>query len=193
MTAPRVWIPTRASHGRGSSRRFHGRSGAGCAAIICSSTIFSFNCCSFWPLRTGLKDGEPSSGCGRGQASPSQRDGFLESLLARLDHGSVPTSSGSPAREGDLDHVEVARCDRGLEDLASFLEHRADVVAGGDVDERRASSRPRRGRLRPPGRRSSGRCRAARGPPPRRSSSRGRAARPRRAARSSPGRARCRR
>ena len=41
----------------------------------------------------------------------------------------------APLGEGDLDHVEVARRERRLEDLAGLLEHVFDVVAGGDVDE----------------------------------------------------------
>src|SRR3954468_22882533 len=37
--------------------------------------------------------------------------------------------------KGQLDHVEVTRGHGGLEDLVRLLDHLADVVAGGDVDE----------------------------------------------------------
>src|SRR3954470_15234828 len=37
--------------------------------------------------------------------------------------------------EGQIDDVEVFGGDGGLEDLFRLLDHLADVVAGGDVDE----------------------------------------------------------
>ena len=51
----------------------------------------------------------------------------------------------------DLDQVEVARRDRARERLARLGEHRADVIARGDVDEREHARRRPRRRARRPG------------------------------------------
>ena len=86
----------------------------------------------------------PSTSCRRTDAGRDRRRGRRAgagSSASRLAGsatlaGAVGDQLGLPALgEGDLDHVEVARGDSRLEHLARLLQHLADVVAGGDVDE----------------------------------------------------------
>ena len=81
-----------------------------------------------------------TQGAGRGRPLPEELPepdsvpgcAVLSGALA----GAVGDQLGLAALgEGDLDDVEVARSDGRLEDPARLLQHLADVVAGGDVDE----------------------------------------------------------
>ena len=89
-----------------------------------------------WPLWTGLKDGPVAARAAGGEAHRRRnrreaRRGPSGSP-SRAPFGTAPDHR-APGR--DLDQVEVAGGDGRLEDLPGLLEHLADVVARGDVDE----------------------------------------------------------
>ena len=109
----------------------------------CSSTTFSLTLSlPSWPHWTGLKDARSVAARVAGPVWPRPhelRGGLASTALPgarRRSLGSVRDELGvAPLRERDLDQVEVAGGDGGLEDLLGLLEHLADVVAGGDVDQ----------------------------------------------------------
>ena len=156
--------------------------------VVLEHDLLAHFCCSFLASRDRVKGRRAALAAGRRPLRPLSancaavvaRVGLPGSRRSRAPFG---MSSGSPRSGNGISiEVEVAGGDGGLEDLAGLLEHLADVVAGGDVDQGEhlhvgLARRPRR-----PGRRSSGRSRRRAGPPPRRSWRRGPAARRRAAA-----------
>ena len=90
----------------------------------------------------------------RARPLPSRRDSLARPVLDQL---AARRARGRGSRPG---RSRAAR--RAARTRPRLLEHRADVVAGGDVDQRQQLRRPPRGRRRPPGRRSSGPVSAAR-------------------------------
>src|SRR6476660_8892500 len=105
-TAPRVWMPTTAK-----------RSASGFFSAIS------------WAIRRSVR---LRSSC------PSTTFSFtsVASFLASRDRvKGRPHCNSARGGEGELDDVEVFGGDGGLKDLFCLLDHFADVVAGGDVDE----------------------------------------------------------
>src|SRR3954451_352673 len=147
-SAPRVWMPTIAK-----------ASGAGFFSAISwairrsvrlrssrSSTTFSLadNFASFLASQ-GLVKGRPQRSKGWGLF---RRFGLLDGLARVVARKLfVPRTVAFPGAawdegrlsalgEGDFDDVEIPRRHARLKDVAGLVEDRADVVAGGDVDQR---------------------------------------------------------
>src|ERR1044072_2274476 len=78
----------------------------------------------------------PRVGIARSEPSLKLREGLLPLAGLAALASSVGSENGLAALgEGNLDQVEVARGDDGLEHFPCLLQHLADMIPRGDVDQ----------------------------------------------------------